>query len=288
MESQRTLVLVPSLSLVSQILSDWAKDGLRPFRFLPVCSDETIGGEDHLVAHVSELGVPATTEPSEVAEFMRGKGRRVIFSTYQSTPTVALAFKEHKLKPFDLVIADEAHRCAGRKAGAFATILDSREIRARKRLFMTATPRFASEASKTRADSMGLELVSMDDQEVFGPVFHKLKFSDAIRLKLLTDYRVEIIGVDDPLYRQYAEQGMFVTMDGTTVTDARTLTSHIAVAKAIKKSPAKMLRNRRIMRARTKAAARSQAAYWVVVCPRILHSEISTRPGRMQIQACKL
>jgi superfamily II DNA or RNA helicase len=235
MKSQRTLVLVPSLSLVSQILSDWAKDGLRPFRFLPVCSDETIGGEDHLVAHVSELGVPATTGPSEIAEFMRGSGQRVIFSTYQSTPAIALAFKQHKLKSFDLVIADEAHRCAGVNAGAFATILDPQEIRARKRLFMTATPRIASEASKSRADSMGLELVSMDDHEVFGPVFHELKFSDAIRLKLLTDYRVEIIGVDDPLYRQYAEQGVFVTLDGKTITDARTLASHIAVAKAIKK-----------------------------------------------------
>ena len=176
MESQRTLVLVPSLSLVSQILSDWAKDGLRPFRFLPVCSDETIGGEDHLVAHISQLGVPATTDPSEIAQFMRGTGTRVIFSTYQSAPTVALAFKQHKLKPFDLVIADEAHRCAGAKHGPFATILDSQAIRARKRLFMTATPRIASEASKSRADSMGLELVSMDDHEVFGPVFHELKF----------------------------------------------------------------------------------------------------------------
>jgi superfamily II DNA or RNA helicase len=235
MESQRTLVLVPSLSLVSQILGDWTKDGLRPFRFLPVCSDETTGGEDHLVAHVSELGVPATTKPSEVAEFLRGTGRRVVFATYQSSPTVALALKQHKLKPFDLVIADEAHRCAGVKAGAFATVLDSQEIRARKRLFMTATPRIASEASKSRADSMGLELVSMDDYKVFGPVFHELKFSDAIRLKLLTDYRVEIIGVDDPLYRQYAEQGVFVTLDSKTAADARTLTSHIAVAKAIRK-----------------------------------------------------
>src|SRR5665213_726271 len=235
MKSQRTLVLVPSLSLVSQILSDWAKDGLRPFRFLPVCSDETIGGEDHLVAHVSQLGVPATTDPTEIAEFMRGAGTRVIFSTYQSTPTVALTFKRHKLEPFDLVIADEAHRCAGMKDGPFATVLDSQAIRARKRLFMTATPRIASEASKSRADSMGLELVSMDDQKDFGPVFHELKFSDAIRLKLLTDYRVEIIGVDDPLYRQYAEQGVFVTLDGKTITDARTLASHIAVAKAIKK-----------------------------------------------------
>ncbi len=136
MKSRRTLVLVPWLSLVSQILSDWTKDGLRPFRFLPVCSDETMGGEDHLVAHVSQLGVPATTDPSEIADFMRGSGTRVIFSTYQSTPTVALAFKQHRLKPFDLVIADEAHRCAGMKDGAFATILSSQEIRARKRLFM--------------------------------------------------------------------------------------------------------------------------------------------------------
>jgi superfamily II DNA or RNA helicase len=235
MNSQHTLVVMPSLSLVSQILSDWAKSGVRPFRFLPVCSDETIGSEDHLVSHVSQMGVPATTNASEIAEFMQGPGPRVVFSTYQSTPTLALAFKQHKLKPFDLVIADEAHRCAGLASGAFATILDAGAIPARKRLFMTATPRIASEASKGRADSMGLELVSMDDHKVFGPVFHELKFSDAIRLKLLTDYRVEIIGVDDPMYRKYAEQGVFVTLDGETVTDARTLTSHIAVAKAIKK-----------------------------------------------------
>lgn len=235
MKSQRTLVLVPSLSLVSQVLSDWTKDSLRPFRFLPVCSDETIGGEDHLVSRVSELGVPATTDSTAIAAFLRGSGTRVIFSTYQSSPKIALAFKQHKLEPFDLVIADEAHRCAGVEAGEAATILDSQQIRARKRLFMTATPRIASESSKSRADSMGLELVSMDDQKLFGPVFHELKFSDAIRLKLLTDYRVEIIGVDDPLYRQYAEQGVFVTLDGKTVTDARNLTSHIAVAKAIKK-----------------------------------------------------
>jgi len=233
-ESQRTLVLVPSISLVSQMLREWTKNGLRPFRFLPVCSHE-IKGEDHLVIHVSQLGVPATTNPSEIAKFMRGTGRRVVFSTYQSTPQVALAFKQHKLKPFDLVIADEAHRCAGMNDGAFATILDSQAIHARKRLFMTATPRIFSEASKSRADSMGSELVSMDNKQVFGPVFHELKFSDAIRLKLLTDYRVEIIGVDDPLYRQYAEQGVFVTLDGKTITDARTLASHIAVAKAIKK-----------------------------------------------------
>jgi len=234
MNARRTLVLVPSLSLMSQILRDWTSDTLRPFRFLPVCSDDTVRGEDHLVSHVSELGVPATTDPVAVAGFLRGSGTRVIFSTYQSTPIIAAAYKRHKLPPFNLAIADEAHRCAGVQTGPFAAILDSRKIRARRRLFMTATPRYLAEAVKNRADEMELEVASMDDHDIFGPVFHELKFSEAIRRKLLTDYRVVIVGVDDPMYRRYAEQGVFVTLDGKRITDARTLASHIAVAKATK------------------------------------------------------
>ena len=235
MKAQRTLLLVPSLSLLSQALRDWTTDALRPFRFLPVCSDETMGGEDHPVAHVSELGVPATTDTAEVVKFMRDAGPLVVFCTYQSAPILAQAFKRHRLPPFDLALADEAHRCAGSNTGPFATILDAGKIKARKRLFMTATPRIASEGLKNRADELGLELVSMDDPEVFGPVFHELKFSDAIRAKLLTDYRVEIIGVDDPTCRSYAEQGVFVSVDGKTITDAAALASHIAVAKAARK-----------------------------------------------------
>jgi predicted helicase len=41
----------------------------------------------------------------------------------------------------------------------------------------------------------------MDDEEVFGPVLHTLSFHEAINRKLLTDYRVIVIGVDDPMVR---------------------------------------------------------------------------------------
>ena len=234
MKAKRVLVLVPSLSLVSQILDDWTSDAIRPFRFLPVCSDDTVRGEDHLVTHTSELGLPATTNPADVAKFLKGSGPRVIFSTYQSTPVIAAACKRYRLPPFDLAIADEAHRCAGLQTGPFASILHSHLIPARKRLFMTATPRYLAEAAKSQADEMGLDVASMDDHKVFGPVFHELKFSEAIHRKLLTDYKVVIIGVDDPIYRQYAKDGRFVTPDGKRITDARTLSSHIAVAKAAK------------------------------------------------------
>ncbi len=265
MKAQRTLLLVPSLSLLSQALRDWTTDTLRPFRFLPVCSDETVGGEDHLVAHVSELGVPATTDAAEVVKFMHGAGPLVVFCTYQSAPILAEAFKRHRLPPFDLALADEAHRCAGSNTGPFATILDAGKIKARKRLFMTATPRIASEGLKNRADELGLELVSMDDPEVFGPVFHELKFSDAIRAKLLTDYRVEIIGVDDPTCRSYAEEGVFVSVDGKTITDAAALASHIAVAKAARKHDLRRIItfHGRVSRARDFAEQFPQMIRWM-------------------------
>ena len=58
MEAQRTLILVPSLSLLAQTLREWRANATRPFEALPVCSDETVRGEDHLVAHTSDLPFP--------------------------------------------------------------------------------------------------------------------------------------------------------------------------------------------------------------------------------------
>ena len=54
---------------------------------------------------------------------------------------IAEALQGMRLR-FDLVIADEAHHCAGFTSSAFATALDQSQIPARKRVFMTATPRY--------------------------------------------------------------------------------------------------------------------------------------------------
>jgi hypothetical protein len=78
------------------------------------------------------------------------------------------------------------------------------------------------------------EVASMDDEARFGPVLHRLAFSEAIERGLLSDYRVAIIGVDDATYRAYAEEGRFVTMDGKAVTDARTLAGQIGLLKAMR------------------------------------------------------
>ena len=179
--AQRTLVLVPSLSLLAQTLREWTANTEAGFDFLPVCSDETVAEPDAVVANTSDLGFPVTTDPEEIATFLRRRsGPRVVFATYQSSPQIAKAFRLGRVPAFDLVIADEAHRCAGRVSSDFATILDSEKIRARRRLFMTATPRYFTGRVVREAKEADFEVASMDDEAEFGPVFHRLGFAEAI------------------------------------------------------------------------------------------------------------
>ena len=238
--AERTLVLVPSLSLLKQTMREWRIADVKwPFRALPVCSDETVGRaeDDAAISHTSDLGVPVTTDPEVIADFLRnGAGRRVVFSTYQSSPQIASALALSRVPEFDLVIADEAHRCAGPAKTDFATVLDPLAIKAKRRLFMTATPRIYSSSSKKAAEDANFEYASMDDPAKFGDVFHRLKFSEAIERKLLTDYQIVIIGVDDATYQNWAERGTLVNLDGTKMdTDARSLAGQIGLAKAMAK-----------------------------------------------------
>ena len=162
--STRTLVLVPSLSLLAQTLREWCANASERFEYLPVCSDQTVAErEDDWVQHTSELGLPAATDPGTIAAFLRRRGRRVVFATYQSSPQIAAAYGTGA-PAFDLAIADEAHRCAGRVASEFATILDGERIRACRRLFMTATPRYYTPRVRREAGLRDWEIASMDDE----------------------------------------------------------------------------------------------------------------------------
>jgi superfamily II DNA or RNA helicase len=234
LRSTRTLVLVPSLSLLAQTLREWTANATQPFDYLAVCSDETVVGEDEFVASTAELGVPVTTGPGEISRFLRRRGRRVVFSTYQSSPQIAAA-QRGRTPHFDLAIADEAHRCAGRVAGEFATILDADQIKSRHRLFMTATPRYYTPRVRREAGQLDVEIASMDDEAMFGAVLHRLTFGEAIERDLLSDYQVVIVGADDDTYAAWAERGEFVTRDGKKITDARTLAGQIGLAKTMRK-----------------------------------------------------
>ena len=241
LHAQRTLVLVPSLSLVSQTLCEWSRTAAQPFECQVVCSDESVADArtDHAVMSTAELGVPVTTDLGVICRFLERRSQltSVTLCTYQSSELIARAQRNGSIPPFDLVIADEAHRCTGHVGSLFTTVLDPSKIRAKKRLFMTATPRYFTDRVCKHAANMDYELASMDDEQAFGPVFHELTFDEAIHSSppLLTDYQVVVIGVTNSELKKWADEGRLVRTESGVTTDARTLAGQIGLAKAIGK-----------------------------------------------------
>lgn len=236
LNAQRTLVLVPSLGLLSQLLREWTHAASVSFDLLCVCSDESVGSKsgDDAVHSVMDLAFRVTSDAAEVGRFLCGAGNRVVISTYQSSLVVAAAQSDPSVPAFDLAIADEAHRCAGKVGGDFSAILDNEQIRSSKRLFATATPRIYSRGVKSAAEARGVEVVGMDDKVLFGDVMYALPFGKAIERKLLTDYRVVIIGVDDATIAQWIDQRKLVSTGTGVETDSESLAAQIGLLKAMK------------------------------------------------------
>jgi superfamily II DNA or RNA helicase len=235
--AETTLVLVPSLSLLSQTLREWTFACNTPFDVLCVCSDQSVGkrsNEDEIIQSVNDVPFPVTSDVQEIGDFIKGNGHKVIFSTYQSSPLIEESQSNPEVPTFDLVIADEAHRCVGKVDSEFATVLDDRKIRSKKRLFATATPRTYSVSLKKSASERGVDVFGMDDEEVFGNEFYILAFGEAIERDLLTDYQVVIVGVDDPMIAEYIERRELVKTESGDITDAESLASQIGLIKAIK------------------------------------------------------
>ncbi|MDK4283097.1 type ISP restriction/modification enzyme [Corynebacterium propinquum] len=204
MGKARVLFLVPSIALLSQTLREWTAQATVDMRSFAVCSDTKVGkGAEDIAPY--DLEVPVSTNGKRLAEvFNTGKhsaGLHVVFSTYQSLPTVHDA-QHNGLDDFDLVICDEAHRTtgvtlAGEDASNFVRIHEADYIKADKRLYMTATPKLFDDDVKDKAADHSAELASMDDEGVYGPEFHRLGFGEAVERGLLTDYKVLVMTVDE-------------------------------------------------------------------------------------------
>ena len=291
------LFLVPSLALLSQTLSDWKQQSEFPIRAFAVCSDSTIGkksksGSTDNLLTPNELNYPATTNEQDLAKHVHSafkykeqhneQGMVVIFSTYQSLEVIALAQNNLGMRPFDLVICDEAHRTAGgylvnqelakkeipanssllketnlsainaeqtpntqstaeaelnptqekdtkakaktksRKSkldfideeeAVFTRVHNDQYIHAKKRLYMTATPKIYGEVAKNQVADGEAVLYSMDDVEVFGPAFHVLTFDTAVQLGCLVDYKVIILACNSNEIRAQTENGLLDTIN---------------------------------------------------------------------------
>lgn len=210
---QHVLFLVPSIALLSQTLRAWTADAAVPLRCFAVCSDSKAGRNEEDM-RIYELAYPATTNATKLAKSLGDtkddSAITVIFSTYQSIEVVHQAQQKTGIT-FDLVICDEAHRTAGYTApgedhSVFLRVHDNAYIKARKRLYMTATPRIYAEDSKSKAEESNVEVFSMDEEKDFGPLFHQLRFDEAVKRGLLSDYKVLVIAVDELYVSQVLNQ----------------------------------------------------------------------------------
>ena len=209
------LFLVPSIALLGQTLREWSADARMDINPIAICSDPKITkqrkGDGTSSFSVVDLAFPASTDPQRILnqfdnfKARGGGGMTVVFSTYQSIDVIAEAQKtlmDNGYPGFDLIVCDEAHRTtgvsvAGQDESAFIKVHDNDFIKAKKRLYMTATPRLFSDEAKSTAAQEDATLCSMDDPELYGEEIYRIGFGKAVEKGLLTDYKVLILTLND-------------------------------------------------------------------------------------------
>lgn len=204
------LFLVPSIALLGQTLREWSSDIEGKLYPICICSDSKITkktNSDSTGMSVVDLALPATTDVNKIVsqlETLKDKeGLKVVFSTYQSIDVISKAQQEILAKDstfgvFDLIVCDEAHRTTGvaladEEESNFIKVHDNEFIKAKKRLYMTATPRLYDDNSKSKAKENNAYLCSMDDRGIYGDEIYRIGFGEAVQRGLLTDYKVLIL-----------------------------------------------------------------------------------------------
>lgn len=205
-ENAKVLFLAPSIALVNQTLREYAYQHRSSQSYLVVCSDTKVGKEE-TGQTISDLQRSPTTDPQEIAKHLRNNRRLIVFCTYQSLKQIKEAQSQYKAPAFDLVICDEAHRTTGIKGdepingktkGNYFTLINNPDyVKAKKRLYMTATPKIYSPKVKSKASKDNIEIHCMDNVNVYGEEFYRLDFSKAIEQKLLSDYQVIILDIEE-------------------------------------------------------------------------------------------
>jgi len=202
------LYLVPSIALINQAMREWSENAILKHSYIGVCSDSSVGVNktDSEEVAISELAIPPTTDHKQLKNQLRKLPKNtmnVIFSTYHSIDVVSKALNNQAV---DIVLCDEAHRTTGLEEESYFTKVHyDKNINAKKRIYMTATPKMYTDEAKERAKRRyGKEPYSMDNKEKFGPRFHTYSFPQAVDDGLLADFiiRVPVISKSDLLRYQ--------------------------------------------------------------------------------------
>ena len=233
------LFLVPSIALLGQTLRSWSQQTSVPINAVCICSDSQVSKQgiknDEGAVSVLDLALPASTDTDFIVrqlDSIRKKGNKgmtVVFSTYQSIEVISraqskmLSHTNNEYGIFDIIICDEAHRTTGvtlkgTDESAFIKVHDNNFIKAKHRIYMTATPRLYTSEARKKAEENDAVLCSMDDVSMYGEEIYRIGFGEAVEKQLLTDYKVLILAVGDKDITP-ALRDVITNEDGTITTN---------------------------------------------------------------------
>ncbi|EKS22594.1 hypothetical protein HMPREF9318_00792 [Streptococcus urinalis FB127-CNA-2] len=234
-EQYVVLYLVPSIQLLTQTLRGWNNDTDMTMSSMAVTSDRNASRgsvnqeETNIQIKASDIGYPATTSAKKVVENYEElmsypkKELLVVFGTYQSIEVLGKAQK-NGFPVFDFIIADEAHRTTGAKAlgsddSAFTMVHSDLNVKGVKRLYQTATPKLYGVDAKKKSQANSIVISSMDDESLYGKVFYRLGFGDAISHDILTDYKLMVLAVDETVVQKDMQKSLSDPENGLNIDD---------------------------------------------------------------------
>jgi predicted helicase len=188
--------------------------------------------DDAINADKSDFEFRIDTDPAIVRRFLERQtiDIKIVFSTYQSSPVVGDGVRG--LAPFAFAVFDEAHKTIGLAGSAFGHALSDQNIRIRKRLFLTATPRHIDIRHRDKEGEF--RVYSMDDESVYGPRAHTLSFGAAAQKGSICRYKVIISLIDKAMVDDFTRRQGITLVEHDEVS-ARWMANLIAVQQAIEK-----------------------------------------------------
>ena len=178
MKLNKIFIVVPSLYLLSQTFEVYQRELQNDnFHFILIGSD--MDDKDFVCEYT-----PTTDMADIKSQIENNKEKLIVITTYHSSDLLIKATKSAKFK-FDMGIYDEAHRTVGEIGGCFTSLLTSNIEN--KKLFMTATEKIYKYKTK---DNETDEVLSMDNEIIYGKQICKYSIKEAIEDKVLVDYRI--------------------------------------------------------------------------------------------------
>ena len=204
MKLTKIFIVVPSLYLLSQTFEVYQRELQNDnFHFILIGSD--MDDKDFVCEYTP------TTDVNDIKkQIENNREKLIVITTYHSSDLLIKATKSAKFK-FDMGIYDEAHRTVGEKDKCFTSLLTSNIEN--KKLFMTATEKIYK--YKTKDDETD-EVLSMDNEAIYGKQIVKYSIKEAIEDKVLVDYRIIapfINNLSDANYKIVDDDGCELSKD---------------------------------------------------------------------------